>query len=90
MLAPDRHARCHPAKFVSTIPQSTSRSTTFAPPLHDPDLQHLGISSACTGAAYDHANAREHTAVFSMQHLFCSIGGNTISDSHAASRGASL
>jgi hypothetical protein len=33
---------------------------------------------------------REHGAVFSVQHLFCSIRGNAILDWHAASPGASL
>jgi hypothetical protein len=36
------------------------------------------------------ADPREHGAVFSMQHLFCSIRGNAILDSHSDLLGASL
>ena len=36
------------------------------------------------------ADPREHAAVFSVQHLFCSIRGNTILDSHSDSLGASF
>ena len=50
----------------------------------------LVFALACSAAASDHADAREHAAVFSVQHLFCSIGGNTILDSHSVSLGASL
>jgi hypothetical protein len=43
---------------------------SFALPLHDPDLQHLGL---CFGRPRrrlsDHADAREHAAAFSMQQL---------------------
>jgi len=40
-VAPDRHARCHPAKFVSSAEHFMQHH--FALPLHAPDLQHLGI-----------------------------------------------
>ena len=61
-----------------SVPQKTSPSTSFALPLHDPDLQHLGLCFGSSAAASDHADAREHAAVFSAQHLKGFIRGNTI------------
>ena len=62
-VVPDHHATCYPAKCVSTLPQRVSRSSSFELPL-------LIYMLACTASASDHANAREHAAVFSVQHLF--------------------
>ena len=82
-VVPDHHATCYPAKCVSTLPQRVSRSTSFELPL-------LIYMLACTASASEHADPREHAAVFSVQHLFCFIRGNTILDSHSDSLGASL